>query len=319
MFDLLKTWFRQLFRATTPFPPPRFNLEDLANRLDTRVVQLRGVRRGYRTFTIPKRRGGTRTIDAPNPELKRLQRRILQRVLRGLRAHPCACGFERGRSIADNALPHVGAQVVINLDLQEFFASTKAEWVHDYFRHVGFDGESAELLTDLCTYNGALPQGAPTSPRLSNLINYRLDERMARAAATMGLVYTRYADDITLSLPAQGAVQFIKRNPQTLAHEPGRTLRPNAVIPVVKRIIADEGYRLHQHRKLRIARRHQRQKVTGLVVNERLNLPRAARRRLRAVEHHLRVGRSATLTPQQLAGWRALEQMIAKRIAGAEE
>jgi hypothetical protein len=102
-----------------------------------------------------------------------------------------------------------------------------------------------------------------------------------------------------------------RTNPMTLESYPVPAPRVNDVIKTARRIIEAEGYRLHLERKLRISRRHDRQQVTGLVVNDRPNLPRATRRRLRAIEHHLRTGRRATLTPAQYAGWQALQSMIA--------
>ena len=107
--------------------------------------------------------------------------------------------------------------------------------------------------------------------------------------------YTRYADDLTFSFPGD---------------HPGSVHR---LLWFVRKIVEDEGYDLHIKKKLHIRRRHDRQQVTGLVVNERVNLPRAVRRRLRAIEHHLRTGRTATLTQAQLAGWKALQTMIAKQ------
>src|SRR5205814_1273721 len=126
--------------------------------------------------------------------------------------------------------------------------------VERYFRHIGWNAEAAALLTKLCTYRGSLPQGAPTSPRLSNLVNLRFDARLAAIANGRGLSYSRYADDITFS----GNVT----SPN--ASTPGRF---NDVIHLTKVIAQDEGYALHTEKKLRIYRRHDRQIVTGIVVN----------------------------------------------------
>jgi retron-type reverse transcriptase len=285
---------------------------ELARRLGVSVQELRSVEPVYRPFTIPKRSGGTRQILAPDERLKALQRRILRRLLRRLRCHPAAAGFERGRSIVTNALPHLGKPVIVRLDLKDFFVSTRAARVRKYFRTIGWDREAAWLLTRLCTHGGGLPQGAPTSPRLSNLVNHRLDARLAGLAAYAGptqfrnprtggpvvgpqvrveATYTRYADDLTFS--------FDSDDPK----------RIHDLIWRVRRIVEQEGYTLHLRKKLSIRRRHQRQVVTGLVVNERVNLPRATRRWLRAVEHRLARGEVATLTPAQFAGWRALRHM----------
>ena len=174
-------------------------VDELARRLGMAAGELRAVRPRYREFFLPKRSGGTRRILAPDQALKAVQRRILRRLLARLRSHPAATGFERGRSIVTNALPHVGRAVVVRMDLKDFFPSTRAGRVRAYFRRVGWDRAAAGLLTRLCTFEGGLPQGAPTSPRLGNLVNYYLDAQLTRKAARIKGVYTRYADDLTIS------------------------------------------------------------------------------------------------------------------------
>jgi hypothetical protein len=282
----------------------------LARRLGLSVAELRAIRPSYRAFFLPKRSGGTRQILAPDARLKAVQRRILRRLLARLRCHPAATGFERGRSIVTNARAHVGQAVVVQMDIRDFFASTASWRVRQFFRRIGWNRPAADLLERLCTYQGGLPQGAPTSPRLSNLVNVRLDARLSDLAAlrqfrglgpsaTTGCyerraTYTRYADDLTFSFPNDDlqAVRYLIRRTRV--------------------IVASEGYVLHRRKKLHIRRRHARQQVTGLVVNDRVNLPRTLRRWLRAVEHHVAEGRRATLTPAQLAGWRTLQRMVAQ-------
>ena len=270
-----------------------YDVRELARRLDIAADELRAVEPAYRVFTIPKRSGGRRTITAPDDALKALQRRILRRLLSRLASHPAALGFERGHSIVTNALGHARRAVVLRMDLRDFFPSTSTERVRDYFRTIGWNRPATDLLVKLCTYEGGLPQGAPTSPRLSNLVNHGLDARLAGLARAAGATYTRYADDLTFS--------FSQDDPAVIRR----------VIRSTKRIVAQDGYRLHQRKKLHIRRRHDRQIVTGLVVNDRVGLPRPIRRWLRAVEHHVATGREATLRPVQLAGWRALQSMIA--------
>lgn len=268
---------------------------ELARRLGTGEAELRAVRPSYRRFQIPKRTGGYRTILEPDEELKRVQGLLLRRVLKRLRSHAAAHGFERGRSIVTGANPHAGKRVVLRMDVEEFFASTKAARVEKYFRRAGWDAEAASLLTRLCTHEGSLPQGAPTSPRLSNLVNFRLDARLSALARKHGADYTRYADDMTFSFAAAD------------------NERVREVIRAAKKILREESYTPHTRKKLRIFRSHDRQTVTGLVVNERVRLPRSTRRWLRAVEHRASQSRETTLTPAQLAGWRSLQKMIAEQ------
>lgn len=280
--------------------PPRFPLPELLRRLGMSEAELRSIPISYTEFQIPKRTGGTRVLHAPNPQLKKLQRRILRRLLARLPAHPNATGFERGHSIVTNALPHVGRAVVIKLDLKEFFPSTTADRVKRYFLTIGWDDATADMLTGWCTHEKRLPQGAPTSPRLSNLLNQKLDARMAGIAQYFHASYTRYADDLTFSAEI---------------NDPAEPHRLNVLIHKVQSAVEDEGYSLHTARKLQIARKPDRQVVTGLVVNQKVNLPRSKRRWLRAVEHRLRTGREASITPEQLKGWQSLVAMIEKQSA----
>ena len=289
---------------------PKLTLADLSARLGVPVEEITAFKPEYREFTIPKRSGGERKIQAPSDATKQFQRRILYRLLGRLKCHPAAQGFQRGKSIVTNALPHTRSVVLIRMDIKDFFTSTSARRVRDYFIRIGWDKQCADLLATACTLQGGLPQGAPTSPRLSNLLNARLDARLWALADKYGGAYTRYADDVTFSLPAD---------------DRGTT---HAILRITKLAAADEGYKLHQDRKLQIRRSHERQLVTGLVVNYRthsldsnatppppVRLPRARRRWLRAVRHHLAAGKPATLTPRQLAGWDALEKMIQTQAA----
>jgi hypothetical protein len=147
-------------------------------------------------------------------------------------------------------------------------------------------------LARLTTHNGSLPQGAPTSPKVSNHLNERLDARLHGFAAASGAVYSRYADDITFSLDVDDG---------SVVH---------ALIRFTDKVVSEAGYRLHRQRKLHIRRRHERQIVGGLVVNDRPRLPREARRWLRAVEHRVATGEKPTLSNEQLAGWRAYRSMV---------
>jgi hypothetical protein len=302
-------------------------LSELARRLDMDRRELRQFQPRYRQFTIPKRSGGTRRIQAPLDELKALQRRILRRILARLRIHPAAHGFERGKSIVTNASAHQGQEIVMRLDLVDFFPSTSQRRVQEYFRRIGWNRQAAKVLTRLCTHEGGLPQGAPTSPRLSNLVNYLFDARLAGMAAALAATYTRYADDITISFPQEEPDEdWIVRSGQPPRFDLTRGPRKIDFMRHFVRRVADEnGYRVHRRKKLSVRRRHHRQTVTGLVVNDRVNLPRSTRRWLRAVEHRDRLAKESptavfdssrkrpTLSPSALAGWRALQAMVLRQ------
>ena len=268
-------------------------VEELAKRMRVPASELESLEPKYRESFIPKRSGkAMRRLSIPDDRTRPMQQRVLWRGLSRLRAHPAACGFEQGRSIVDNARAHVAQAVVVRLDIVDFFPSTNRDRLELYFRRIGWNAEAAALLVKLTTYENGLPQGAPTSPRLSNLVNYRMDVLLAKAATRRKGVYTRYADDLTFSFP--------KDYPK----------RMRSIVQKTGRILKLFGYKLHTDRKLRILRSHQRQQVTGLVVNEKLQLPRATRRWLRAVRHHAATGRPCSLSPAQLEGWNALEKMI---------
>jgi hypothetical protein len=268
-------------------------IDELARRLDLPPATLLAHTPSYRRVAIPKRDGAMRQLDIPDAATKQLQRRILRRLLARLKAHPAAHAYERGRSVATNAAPHVGRQVVIKLDVRDFFASTGAARVQRYFQAIGWNRQAAALLTALVTHEGRLPQGTPTSPRLANLINIGLDDSIARYVKHRRGTYTRYADDLTISFPEDWP----------------RHIR--SLVQQIRHVARACGYRLHGGRKLGIFRRHQRQQVCGVIVNDKPTLPRELRRRLRAARHALATQRPASWTAAQLGGWAAYERMIA--------
>jgi len=228
----------------------------------------------YQTHALPKKRGGERLIAAPDSQLKWLQRRIACRVLERGEINEAAHGFRRGRSIVTNAEPHVGQQMVVNLDIKDFFPSTSRYQVWralDYSFGEGLSRNVLLLLADICCFAGGLPIGAPTSPGLANLVLRPADAALSKAAQAHDIVYTRYADDLTFS---------------------GHT-DTHRIIPFVAQVLDDYGYEL-EPAKINIFRRGRRQIVTGLVVNEKVNVPRRVRRRLRAAVHSRSQGRQAT-------------------------
>ncbi|GMW03645.1 MAG: hypothetical protein AMXMBFR84_47790 [Candidatus Hydrogenedentota bacterium] len=281
--------FKSLFKGSG------HGVDELARRMGMSTQELTALVPTYSSFSIPKRSGGQRKILAPDPDLKRVQRLVLRRLLARLRSHPHAVGFEHGHSIVTNAACHVNQAVVAKLDIVDFFSSTTAKRIEKYFQFIGWNREAAALLTKLCTHEGALPQGAPTSPRLSNLVNFGLDAGLTALAAQASATYTRYADDITFSFPKDD-IDSIK-----------------LVLNTARLSLVEAGYKVHVRKKRKVLRRHQRQQVTGLVVNQKVQLPRKTRRWLRAVRYRAVNGAEATLSPAQIAGWDALERMISSQ------
>ena len=314
--------FKSLVRSSRPQRTPA----DLARWLQLAEPELRvwlGSRPmwasdyDYRRFTVPKRHGGSRSIEAPSDKLKALQRRVLWRMLEPLALRPCATAFVRGRSIVDNARPHVGQGVVINLDLADFFGSISVERVQQVFGAHGWDAEAAAILARICTSDGRLPQGAPTSPALSNLVCRRLDARLSALAAKARGQYTRYADDLTFSFAAFGHNR--RRSPPRprAAGDHVRHRRPagpsRSLINKIGQIIVDEGFRIQRKKRIRVQRAHQRQTATGLVVNQRLNAPRATRRLVRAMQHRARLGKLDPAGQKRLAGLQSFLEMVEKQ------
>ncbi len=242
--------------------------------------------RHYRQYDVEKKSGGQRRIAAPMPRLKRVQYWILDNILNKLPLHQAAHGFVGGRSIKTNATQHIAAKLVVNIDLEDFFPSISYPRVKGLFKALGYSRQVATILALLCTeydfeevvldsrryYVGRgqrkLPQGAPTSPALSNLVCRRLDARLAGMAARLGYEYSRYADDLTFSnrsTPAGSAQKLLWR---------------------CRQIIRDEGFRIHPD-KTRILRPHHRQEVTGLVVNRQLGVARTELKKFRALLYQL--------------------------------
>jgi hypothetical protein len=160
-----------------------------------------GRRYHYRPLTRPKPDGRERRILAPSPALAGLQRRFLDAYLVDQEVHPSATAFRRGGSTLAHALPHARNRLIATVDLRDFFESTRGGRVARWFSEQHWGRETTRILMRLCVFRDGLPQGAPTSPCLSNLVNRRLDERLVVLARRSGGVYTRYSDDLAFSWP----------------------------------------------------------------------------------------------------------------------
>jgi retron-type reverse transcriptase len=268
---------------------------DLAAALGLEVPRLRWLafhneaarRVHYVSFTVPKKTGGTRTLSAPHRTLAAAQSWVLDNILGRFPVEPPAHGFVMGRSTLSNALPHRGQAVVVNLDLADFFPSITFPRVRSVFQRAGFSPAVATILALLCTecpripvqHDGityhvaigprALPQGACTSPALSNQVARRLDRRLGGLARKLNLTYTRYADDLTFSGGAEA------------------NARVGYLLARVRHLAQEEGFAVNVG-KTRVQRRNRAQSVTGLVVNDRVGVPRRDVRRLRAILHRAR-------------------------------
>jgi RNA-directed DNA polymerase len=294
---------------------------DLAKALGLSVPTLRGLAfhaeatrtRHYVTFEVPKRSGGTRQLSSPLPRMKAAQAWILEHILEKLPTESPAHGFIAGRSTVTNARPHAGKPIVVNQDLVDFFPTITFGRVRGVFLRIGYSPAVATVLALLTTeaprqeakYAGttywvalgprSLPQGACTSPALSNQIAVRLDRRLLGLANKRGFVYTRYADDLSFS----GGVEMNEKLAPLLAS--------------VRHVVEEEGFSLHLQ-KGRVQRKGGRRTVTGIVVNEphKLAVPREEIRKLRAILHN---AKKTGLAAQNREGHPHFEAWLRGKIA----
>lgn len=235
----------------------------------------------YINFKLPKKTGGTRLISAPMPALKQLQHWILDNILNRIAPHEAAHGFRAEHNIVTNARPHIGSDVVVNFDLKDFFPSITYRRVKGIFCTLGYSESVSTVFALICTAHDTqeitldgqtyfvalnerhLPQGAPTSPALTNILCRRLDKRLAIAAEEFGFLFTRYADDLTFSCSKDSS-----KNISRLMNR-------------VRSIVSHEGLTMNEE-KTRVLRKSRQQEVTGVVVNEKLSIDRKTLKRFRA-------------------------------------
>jgi hypothetical protein len=302
--------------------PPINDVEAFAKALGLPVAKLRwlafhrDVDSGthYKRWLVPKRDGTQRLISAPKPDLKAAQRWIAREVTEHLPVHGAAHGFLVGRSILTNARGHANAKVIVKMDIRGFYPTVTWRRVKGLLRRAGLTEQVATLMALLVTESPreevvrhgktyfvatgprSLPQGAPTSPSITNALCLRLDARLAGLAKKLGCTYTRYADDMTFSW--QGAANTDVGN----------------LLHAVASIVKSEGFAIHPN-KTRVMRTGARQQVTGLVVNHAPGRPpaRVPRKRIRDLEsaiynrEHGRPGKGETL--EQLKGVAAFVMM----------
>ncbi|HAO11521.1 MAG TPA: hypothetical protein DCQ51_10205 [Planktothrix sp. UBA8407] len=266
--------------------------QDIAKLMKIRVKRLRFLafsrnKSHYTCFKIPKKIGGDRHISAPMPFLKKAQLWILHNILEKIKIHDAAHGFILNHSIVTNAQPHIGKDIIINFDLKDFFPSISYPRVKGLFKSLGYSETASIIWGLLCTeptlkqieLDGEihslrswterhLPQGAPSSPAITNLLCRRLDQRLTQMAQKYGFVYTRYADDLTFSASGNSLT-----NLSNIFNETGF-------------IVKTEGFNLNQD-KTRIMRKSQQQEVTGMIVNNKVNIPRETLKRFRATLYQI--------------------------------
>ncbi|MCJ1995965.1 RNA-directed DNA polymerase [Lactococcus piscium] len=219
----------------------------------------------YIKIKIPKRKKGEyRELSIPSPALKNLQRWVLEHILYSFPCHGSANGFIPNKSIVTNAIPHISKEYILKMDLKDFFPNITFSMVKNQFLTMGYNDHVSHSLALLCTYNDSLPQGAPSSPYLANLLFSPFDELIYTHCSKNNLSYTRYADDLTIS-----GGKYILNIPQ-----------------YVKDILRDSDFQINNSKTL-IIKKGDKKQVTGIVVNEKISIPKNYLRELRQIIYYI--------------------------------
>jgi RNA-directed DNA polymerase len=234
-------------------------------------------RKHYRSFPLRKKDGSKRDIDTPRTYLKVIQWWILDNILNHVEIAENVFGFVAGRSAVQNAEYHLGARHVLNVDIRQFFPSITIDQVRAIFRSLGYEDDVSDMLSELCCLDGHVPQGAPTSPAIANLVLRELDTELSALAERAGHRYSRYADDLTFSSQSWIEKEFLN---------------------LIEKAVQAAGFELKPE-KTRFSGSEGRMEVTGVVINEKPQPTRAWRKRTRATLHKLSL--SARLTRRELS------------------
>lgn len=224
-----------------------------------------GTKSFYRHFSIPKSNGAQREIDEPLPDLKFVQSWILHNILEQCPVSDYAKAYLKGRTLKHNARFHRAQRVVVTMDIKDFFPSISIKDVTNIFENMGYFHELSCFFAHLCCLDNVLPQGAPTSPYLSNLRLCDLDGKISNYTSQKGIRYTRYADDLTFS----------------------GDFNPHFLIKDISKMIYDEGFTINPS-KTRVAKSNTRQEVTGVVVNSHMQIPKQKRKEIRQQVYYIK-------------------------------
>ena len=221
----------------------------------------------YKKYNLPKRHGGFRIIMEPYPSLKEVQEWILKNILNPIKdifVAKNAKAYISGRSIKDNVKLHCNKELVLNIDLKDFFGTISFKMVLNFFLSLGYSKAVAVMLTNLCTCYGSLPQGAPTSPMLSNMIFKPVDDIIFSYCRSNKIIFSRYADDMTFS----------------------GDFNVHALLYFLNEILFRTGFRIN-YKKTKTYRKYQRQLVTNVVVNKRPHVRKKNLRSLRQEAYYI--------------------------------
>lgn len=270
--DQIDFYTEYVIKLASSSLPPILSFKHLADLLGISAKSLHALSFStsifYKSFYIPKKSGGERLIQSPYPMLDAVQRWILQNILKVgfLIENECIIGYMPGKSIVDHVKPHANSECIIKFDIKNFFPSIDVEAVTAIFSELGYVRSVARTLAALVTLNGRLPQGAATSPFISNIYMRHIDSEIGIFCKKKDFIYTRYADDIVVS--------------------GGEELKDYS--RYLKSLFFGSKLSLN-HAKTRIYyRKNQTRFITGLsVTNGEVRVPKAMRRRIRSEVHKL--------------------------------
>lgn len=255
---------------------------------------LRKPNKHYSKYYLRKKTGKYRTINVPSNELKYLQKEIKGLILDKIETHQSVHGFKRERSIKTNAQIHLKSKEILSLDLKDFFPSIKFGRIYHIFNKVcGYSKKISFDFTRLLTLNNELPQGSPASPVLSNIVCFMLDIRLVEFCKVSGLIYTRYADDITISSD--------------------HIFNKKLVLNSIKRIIIDEGFELNTS-KTRFQSSKNKLEVTGLHITDgNIKIPRKYIKKIKQEIYYInRFGLDSHIEQMEIQNRNYLEHLYGK-------
>jgi RNA-directed DNA polymerase len=234
--------------------------------------------KSYKIFSLPKRSGGVRLIYSPANQLKIIQRKLNQVLHAVYRYRSPVHGFVRRRSIRSNAQRHLDAEWLLNFDLADFFPSIHFGRVRGLFtgKPYNLPLEAAQTLAQICCYEKVLPAGAPTSPVIANMVSAKLDAQIKKLAREYGCIYTRYVDDITISTKSPRLAPAVAYRDSLLKRW--------MIGDELRAIVLSNHFSINE-KKTRVRPKSSRQEVTGIRINQGLNVPRTLVRQVRAMLH----------------------------------
>lgn len=224
------------------------------------------IENNYKVYKIKKHNGNYRTIYSPKPLLKSIQRKILNNILNNKEISKYAKAYHKNISLKDNALPHLNKKIILKLDIIDFFENIEYPTIYKYcFNEVYFPKSVGHLLTTLCTYESRLPQGAPTSSYISNLIMIDFDNEIGSYCEQRNISYTRYSDDMTFS----------------------GDFNPRELISKVRKELYRLGLKIN-NKKIHVINNSQQQNVTGIIVNKKIQVSSKYRNTIRQSIYYIK-------------------------------